>query len=215
VKQRIVLLGPPASGKGTQAEMIRKQFGIPTASPGAMLREEKRQGTALGLDADKLTAQGQLLPDEIIVQIVSRWFDHAKSEAFVLDGFPRTLGQATALEDMLSDRGIPLELVLALEADPETLAHRVENRLVCQECRQIVSIGLHVVGPGSGCPSCGGKLIKRADDSLETLKLRMVEYESKTEPLINFYAKRNLLARVDTTADPETVFEAVKRLVAS
>jgi adenylate kinase len=169
VKRRIVLLGPPASGKGTQAEMIAEKYQIPSASPGAMLREEKRRGTALGIEAERLTASGRLVPDDVICDVVRRWLE-AHDGAFVFDGFPRSRGQADALEEMLAARGTSLEVVLSLDADYETIANRVQNRVVCGSCRTNLSTGLHVTSVESRCPKCGGPLTRRGDDNLETLR---------------------------------------------
>jgi len=212
VKRRLVLLGPPASGKGTQAAMISAKYGYPIASPGGMLREEKRAGTALGIEADKLTTRGSLLPDETIVALVKRWLMEHDGE-FVFDGVPRTLGQAKALDALLEERRTPVDLVIALEAKLSTLEERVKNRLICSKCGQIVSLGLHVPSPDTPCPVCGGKLSKRSDDTRETLERRMLEYREKTEPLIAFYTKRGLLHKIDTTPTPERVFDSIAKIL--
>ena len=188
--------------------MISARYQIPTASPGAMLREEKSAGTDLGIAAEKLTSQGKLLPDEIVSDVVLRWLETHDGQ-FIFDGFPRSLGQAAALDRMLADRHTPLEVVLSLEADTDTIAHRVENRLVCSRCRTNVSLGLHVARADEACPKCGGRLVRRNDDNLETLRSRMAEYAEKTEPLIAHYTGLGLLRSVDSTRTPEVVFAAI------
>jgi adenylate kinase len=208
VKSRIVLLGPPASGKGTQAELMTAHYGIPVASPGAILREETRNGTKLGLEAETWTSQGKLLPDAIIGDLVRNWLD-ARDSQFVFDGFPRSLGQADALEKMMSDRNTPLEIVLALETNLQTLQNRVANRMVCTRCGQIVSVGWHVESASAPCPKCCGELGRRSDDTPEALAIRMVEYYEKTEPLLEYYASRGLLCRVDGMQTPQLVFAEV------
>lgn len=212
MKRRIVLLGPPASGKGTQAGFIEERYGIPVASPGAMLRRERKAGTELGLKAEQLTSQGQLLPDPIIVDLVSAWLRDCDHQ-FVFDGFPRSIGQAVALEELLASKGTPLDVVIALEADLSTLQSRVLNRLMCQRCGEIFSIGLHVKTEADPCPKCGGPLGRRSDDSLETLSARMVEYREKTEPLLEYYTERKLLQRVDSGRLPEAVFLSVSQIL--
>jgi adenylate kinase len=212
VKQRIVLLGPPASGKGTQAEMIQARYQFPITSPGAILREERKLGTALGLSAEKATSQGQLVPDEVVNAVVKSWISRHGS-AFVFDGYPRSLGQACSLEDTLAKRNTPLEVVLLLAADEQTIRSRVERRMMCEICGRIVSIGLQVANAADRCPTCAGKLVKRLDDSPATLELRMREYAAKTEPLITFYRQRNLLKSVDATGAPEAVFESIARIL--
>ena len=206
------MLGPPASGKGTQAGLIEARYGIPVTSPGAILRKEKQSGTKLGLEADRLTSQGQLLPDQIIVDVVAAWLRDCDDQ-FVFDGFPRTLGQAEALEPLLEFRGTPLDVVIALEADLGTLQSRVSHRLICQRCGEIVSVGLHVAAETDPCPKCGGVLGRRSDDSLETLAARMVEYHEKTEPLIAYYKGKGLLQSVDSTRVPKEVFGSIIQIL--
>ena len=194
--------------------MIRSKYAYPVASPGSMLRKEKSAGTELGIAADKLTARGELLPDQTIVALVSAWLTQ-NNGSFVFDGFPRTVGQAEALDEMLEGRNTPLDLVIALEATLETLQARVRNRLVCLNCGEIVSAGWQVADVNTPCPKCGGKLGKRSDDTPETLTRRMREYQEKTEPLLGFYSERRLLRRVDTADRPERVFDAIARFIES
>lgn len=192
--------------------MITATFGIPTASPGAMFREEKRAGTRFGLETDLLTSQGLLVPDEIVCGVVRSWLEKHDSE-FVFDGFPRSAGQADALATTLAARQTPLELVLSLEADRATLEHRVLNRLVCTVCRTNVSIGLHVPDSTMPCPKCGADLGRRSDDTAETFALRMREYEEKTQTLIGYYRERNLLRVIDAARPPEVVFTAISAIL--
>jgi adenylate kinase len=192
--------------------MIRCRYGFPIASPGSILREERRLGTKLGIEAEKLTARGELLPDATVIALVKHWLEQHDGE-FVFDGFPRTIGQGEALERMLAERETPLEVVISLEADLPTLRERVKNRLVCSSCGYIVSCGLHVSDQGAPCPNCGGSLGKRADDTSETLERRMVEYEEKTKPLIEFYKTRCLLHRVETMKTPDIVFDLIAKIL--
>jgi adenylate kinase len=213
VKRRIVLLGPPASGKGTLADRLESEFGLPTVSPGSLLRQEKAEGTELGWEAHRQTQQGMLVDDDTINAIVGKWLDRQTGDAFVFDGYPRTLGQATALEAMLAKRGTPLDLVILLEADPDTLRDRVAKRATCSRCGNIVRIGVHVASLEAPCPRCGGELVRRSDDTDEALARRLQEYAEKTEPLINYYEGRNVLRRVDTQPAPDQVFEQVRPLL--
>ncbi|MGB8352517.1 MAG: adenylate kinase [Chthoniobacteraceae bacterium] len=212
MKRRIVLLGPPASGKGTQAEMLRRNFQIPTASPGAMLREQKKAGTPLGIEAEKLTSRGQLLPDDLIVDLVKSWLDDHNG-AFTFDGFPRTIGQALTLETLLTGRNTPLDVALSLDVGFDTILDRVLRRMVCDDCGNIVSIGLHVGSAESPCPACGGKLHRRSDDNEETLRQRMGEYREKSEPLISIYAERGVLKHIDASRAPEQVFADITEIL--
>lgn len=192
--------------------MIQARYEIPSASPGSMLREEQAAGTPLGIEADKLTSRGQLVPDTTINRLVGNWLEKRDSQ-FVFDGYPRSRGQADALEVMLVKRRTPLELVLSFEADLETLQSRVRNRLVCAKCRRNFSTALHVSGDADPCPHCGSQLLRRADDTPETLALRMNEYAAKTEPLIAYYTARGLLRGVDATRAPDRVFASVVEIL--
>lgn len=203
-----MLLGPPASGKGTQASLIQERFGIPVTSPGAMLREEKRRGTKLGLEADELTSRGRLLPDTIIVNLVSAWLAQHEGE-FVFDGFPRSIGQTEALAQKLDRRNTTLDVAIVLKADVETLQRRVAGRVMCAVCGQIFSVGLHVLSVSAECPACGGELTRRKDDTPEILLARLEEYREKTEPVIAYYRENGLLREIDSTSVPEVVFESI------
>lgn len=212
MKRRIALLGAPASGKGTQAELIAGRYLIPATSTGAMLREEKRQGTELGLEAARRTDQGKLMSDGVVVQMLERWLGEHHQQ-FVLDGFPRTIFQADALERILADHQAPLEALIALEISLEQLQARVAHRLSCLACGLIVSIGLHVESAESPCPRCQGKLARRDDDQPETLSARLIEYTEKTEPLLAYYEQRGLLYKVDSSRTPELVFQSVSAIL--
>jgi adenylate kinase len=208
VKRRIVLLGPPAAGKGTQAALMKARYQIPVTSPGAMLREEKRLGTQLGIEAEKHTSQGSLVPDEMVCRLVGAWLGQ-NNDGFIFDGFPRSRGQADALENMLTARGTPLEVAISLEVPQEVLERRVLSRLVCLDCGHIVAAGLQVSTMDQPCPDCGGKLGRRQDDTAEILAHRMVEYREKSLPLIEHYLGRDLLHVVESSGPPETVFKSI------
>lgn len=192
--------------------MITARYGIPITSPGAILREERRLGTSLGLEAERQTSQGMLLQDDIIVSLVERWL-RENDDQFIFDGFPRSIGQADALESLLAKRGTPLDAVIALEADTKTLEERVARRMMCSACGRSLSIGLHIDRATDSCPSCGGVLTKRSDDTPAALAIRLREYREKTEPLSLYYANKGLLNRVESTARPEVVFESIRAIV--
>lgn len=177
-----------------------------------MLREEKRAGTPLGIEADKMTSQGQLLPDATIVDLVRHWLDRNDSQ-FIFDGFPRTIGQAKALDEMLAQRGTSLDVAILLEADLATLQGRIQHRLICRGCGHIASESVHVSDAQGPCPRCGGEMGRRSDDTLETFERRMAEYREKTEPLIGHYENGGLLRRVNTMDKPELVFASIATLL--
>ncbi len=188
--------------------MIQARYQIPTTSPGAILRDERKMGTALGLEAEKSTSHGQLAPDEIVNEVVRCWLSR-HDHSFTFDGYPRSLGQATALDEMLAERKTLLDIVILLDADLQTIQNRVERRLMCVGCGRIVSLDLHIAKADAPCPSCAGRLIKRRDDTPETLESRMREYSTKTEPLIGYYRGRGLLRLVAAARPPEFVFASI------
>jgi adenylate kinase len=183
-------------------------------SPGSLLRAEKSAGTELGRQAAEITGRGHLVGDTIINSLVGKWLADQSGAGFVFDGYPRTVGQAEALGVMLNQRETPLEMVVLLEASEDELLRRVESRATCAECGLIVRIGLHVQSLTDKCPRCGGVLMRRADDTAETLNNRLVEYREKTEPLVDYYERQGLLSRVRTEAAPDTVFQEVTKLIA-
>ena len=209
---RIVLLGPPAAGKGTQGQRFAARWGVPITSTGELLRREHNLGTDLGLEADRFTSLGQLVPDEVVIESVGAWLDATPETAsgFILDGTPRTLGQAVALDEMLSRRGLPLTDAVVLEIKPETVADRVRHRLVCERCGRAFRLGTDVREAAAACPACGGVLERRKDDHAEALAVRMAEYEEKTAPLLPFYEARGLLRRLSGEGTVDAVSERVR-----
>jgi adenylate kinase len=212
VKRRIVLLGPPASGKGTQSELIQRKFQIPVTSTGAILRREAKLNTSVGREAGRIISKGALAPDNLVLTLVGQWLDQHR-EAFLFDGFPRTLPQAVEFEKMLQARQTPLDLAIFLEASEPTIAFRMAHRLTCSNCGKVVSIGRHVQSAAEPCPNCGGKLEVRSDDNHAALALRLEEFRKKSLPLIDFYSGRNLLVKVDANQEADRVFEQISRVI--
>lgn len=213
VSHRIVLLGPPACGKGTQGKRLVQRWQVPITSTGELLRREHNLGTELGLETDRFTSLGQLVPDEVVIRSVAAWLDATPEQTggFVLDGTPRTVGQAAALEELLHRRGAPLTGALLLEVTAETVADRVRHRVVCDRCGSAFRLGGDVQDIAAACPACGGTLERRKDDTAEALALRMAEYEEKTIPLLPFYESRGLLRRVSGEGTADEVSARVLR----
>jgi adenylate kinase len=207
-----VLLGPPASGKGTQSELIQRKFQIPVTSTGAILRREAKANTLVGREAGRIISKGALAPDDLVLTLVEQWLDQ-HGEAFLFDGFPRTLPQAVAFEKVLQARQTPLDSAIFLEASEPTIAFRMARRLTCSNCGKVVSIGRHVQSASEPCPNCGGKLEVRSDDNQAALALRLEEFREKSLPLIDFYSGRNLLAKVDANQEADRVFEQISRVI--
>ena len=213
MKSRIVLLGAPGSGKGTQAEMITRHFAISVTSPGTILRRERDLETPLGLKADEIAKQGGLVPDDIIVKLIEDWLNLHGKEGFVFDGFPRTVTQAERLDEILQKNGATLDLAIWLEVSEETVRDRIASRLQCRRCGFTTSLASASFSERPVCPYCEGSLIRRDDDDIAVLQTRLAEYKSKTEPLASFYNERSALHRIDGNRDRELVFADISALI--
>jgi adenylate kinase len=204
MKNRLVLLGPPASGKGTQAALLSATFGIPAASTGAILREEKARRSELGTEAERWTIQGELFPDELALRVVWKWLDDRRR--FILDGFPRTLGQAKAFDDGLEQRSLPLEVVYFLKLSDEVIRERMTSRLTCSQCGSVFNESFHDVTVDTPCPRCGGGLARRDDDTDDALDRRLGQFREHTLPVAHHYRTKGLLKEVDATDGRDAVF---------
>jgi adenylate kinase len=209
-KLNLVLLGPPASGKGTQATLLSEALGIPAVSTGVIIRGEMARGTLLGQKAKGYLSEGQLLPDRETLQIVSSWFGEFGCEGFIFDGFPRTVPQAREFDRMLSDCGHELHAAVHLDAPRRLLEKRILGRLQCVDCGRVYLEG-SAGGPteGDSCPACRGAVRRRDDDNLETFALRYREYEEKTAGLVRYYAERQILKSIDGQGSPANVFRDI------
>jgi adenylate kinase len=213
VKSRIVLLGAPGSGKGTQAEMITRHFAIAVTSPGTILRRERDLGTPLGIKADEISKQGGLVPDEIIVQLIEDWLALHGRDGFVFDGFPRTVKQGERLNEILQKRQTALDPAIWLEVSEQTVRERIAGRLQCRRCGFTTSLTSAGFADRPICPYCDGPLIRREDDDASVLETRLAEFKTKTEPLLSFYEKDDALHRIDGNRDRETVFSDISALI--
>jgi len=210
---RLVLLGPPAAGKGTQAELLREQFGFATPSVGAMLREQAAARTPVGLKAAEYFERGLLVPDEVSIEVVRQWFA-GHNGPLAIDGYPRTVRQAEAFEVLLRERGLSVDFALLIEADEPVIRERVARRLVCKGCGGVFRDGHAGAAIGGPCPRCGvAELTRRADDSPAALADRLVEYRVKTAPVIGYYEEQGLLRRVDGNRDIESVFTDIAAIL--
>jgi len=203
---RIVLLGAPGSGKGTQSQLLVKAYGIPQISTGDLLREAVSQGTALGLRAKAAMDAGKLVDDATVLGMIRERLglkDAAKG--FILDGFPRNIVQAEALQNMLAELGTPLEAVVLMNLDMGILFKRLTGRRICQDCGKVFNIYT------SPPPDGKHNLIQRPDDKEEVIGKRLEVYEAQTKPLIKYYAAAGLLHSVEADADVDTVFKSIER----
>ena len=213
MKSRIVLLGAPGSGKGTQAEMITRHFAIAVTSPGTILRRERDLGTPLGIKADEISKQGGLVPDEIIVHLIEDWLTLHGKDGFVFDGFPRTVKQGERLNEILQKRQTALDLAIWLEVSERTVRDRIAGRLQCRRCGFTTSLTSAGFADRPICPYCDGPLVRRDDDDASVLETRLAEFKTKTEPLLSFYEKDDALHRIDGNRDRETVFADISALI--
>lgn len=210
----IILMGPPGAGKGTQAKKIIAEFHIPHISTGDMFREAIKAGTDLGTLAASYINKGLLVPDEVTIGLVKeRLMQDDCANGFLLDGFPRTIPQAEALEKLLEEIHRPITMVIDITADKEALIRRISGRRVCKTCAAPYHIEFKPSKEPNVCDLCHGPLIQRKDDTVEVLTERLDAYDTQTKPLVNFYKERNLLKSVDGLQDIEDVFKDISTLL--
>ncbi|MBC8591566.1 adenylate kinase [Wansuia hejianensis] len=207
---RLVLLGPPGVGKGTQASNIVKKYNIPHISTGDIFRANIKEGTELGLTAKEYMDKGLLVPDEIVVSIVKdRLTKDDCKEGFLLDGFPRTVEQAKALDNELIKMGIKLDKVVNIEADEDVLIERATGRRICKECGSTYHIKNNPPKVEGKCDLDGGILYQRDDDKVETVATRIQVYLDQTQPLIKYYTDKGLILNIDGVRSIEDIFETI------
>ncbi len=204
---RIVLLGAPGSGKGTQSQLLVKAYGIPQISTGDLLREAVSQGTELGLRAKAAMDSGKLVDDDTVLGMIRERLSRPDAaKGFILDGFPRTIVQAEALQGMLADLGTPLDSVVLMNLDLGILFKRLTGRRICQDCGKVFNIYT-----SSPPPEGKHRLIQRPDDKEEVIGKRLEVYEAQTKPLIKYYETAGLLHSVEADADVDTVYKSIER----
>ncbi|MBD5491413.1 MAG: adenylate kinase [Lachnospiraceae bacterium] len=211
---KIIMLGAPGAGKGTQAMKIAETYGIPHVSTGDIFRMNIKNGTELGMEAKKYMDQGLLVPDELTVRILlDRVAQDDCKNGYVLDGFPRNIPQAEVLEDALSKLGDQIDYAIDVEVPDENIIRRMGGRRACLSCGATFHIE-HVPPKKEGiCDQCGQELVLRDDDKPETVKNRLQVYHEQTQPLIDFYSEKGVLRTVDGTQDMQDVFDAIVEIL--
>lgn len=206
----IIMLGAPGAGKGTQAAVLCEHFGIPTISTGNMIREALKNGTEMGLKAKSFMDEGKLVPDEVVIGIVKeRLADDDCKKGFILDGFPRTIPQAEALDEM----GVDIEYVINIDISDERIVNRMSGRRVCESCgRPYHLVNLKPKKDGV-CDDCNGTLVQRKDDHPDTVLARLEVYHKETEPLVAYYEKQDKLVNVEGVDDVETTKNAILKAI--
>ena len=207
----LVFLGPPGAGKGTQAKLLSQRMGFIHLSTGDLLREAVKNQTPLGKKAKEYMDRGELVPDELIVQLIEETMP--KDGNVILDGFPRTVNQALALEEMLKGKGEKISKVLFFDVPDEVIIDRLSGRRVCSKCGAVYHVKYNPPKVEGVCDLCGGSLMQRDDDKEEVVKKRLEVYRKQTQPLIEFYQDRGIIYKLDAEKGVEELFEEVKGLV--
>jgi adenylate kinase len=210
----LILFGPPGAGKGTQATRLREDFDLPYIATGDMLRGHRKEGTELGQEAERYMNNGDLVPDELVIEMIMVEIEDKGDDGFLLDGFPRSIGQADALGEEIERRDRRLTAALLIEADDETVLTRITGRRVCSN-DHVYHVEFDPPKHEGVCDQCGKPLTQRDDDKPETVKKRLKTYHDQTEPLIDYYDERGLLRRFDGTRSQTEVHDHIRATLAT
>lgn len=213
----LILLGPPGAGKGTQAQRLQAKYGMVQLSTGDMLRAVVKSGTPLGQKADSIMKAGQLVPDEVMIEMISNRIDEPDAKGgFILDGFPRTVVQAEALDRMLEEKGLKLHHVIEMVVDDTALTERITGRFTCAKCGTGYHDSFKRPAVENTCDVCGShEFTRRADDNAETVGKRLEAYHKQTAPILPYYAGRGVLKQVDGMAEIDEVTRQIETIIQS
>ena len=209
---KIIMLGAPGAGKGTQAKQIAEEYGIPHISTGDIFRANIKEGTELGKKAQEYMDQGLLVPDEVTNQMVKSYLEHLEDpkNGFLLDGYPRTLDQALAFNELSEGTALAIDKVIAMELDFSVLAGRITGRRLCKNCGEIYHLVTKAPKKEGVCDVCGGELYQRKDDTEESLKVRLDEYTKQTQPVLDYYDEKGLVRHINADQPIEQVWQDVQ-----
>ena len=210
----ILLLGPPGAGKGTQAKRLEERYGMVQLSTGDMLRAERASGSALGKQVQAIMDAGKLVSDDIMIALIAQRIGTLKGQGFILDGFPRTVPQAEALDKMLTENGIRIDQVIELTVDEDALIDRISGRFSCSKCGASYHDRYHRPKQDGTCDSCGSHdFTRRPDDKAETVKARLVAYRQQTAPILPYYKGKGVLRSIDGMADIDQVTQQIETIL--
>jgi len=207
---RLIVFGAPGSGKGTQAKFLLEKYGIPQIATGDILRTAIHKKTQIGIEAKRFIDAGELVPDFTIMGIIKdRLSCDDCNKGFILDGFPRTLSQALALEDLMKDMGIAINKVISLDVPDNLIIERITGRRICSSCSASFHVAFNIPRLENVCDYCQNELITREDDNIQTIKSRLNTYHKQTTPLIDFYAKKNILFQLNGNRDIVAIRQSI------
>lgn len=210
----LIFMGPPGAGKGTQAEFIKQNYPIPHISTGDMFREAVSKGTEMGLRAKQYMDEGKLVPDEVTIGVVEERLGQPDcQQGFLLDGFPRTLVQAEALDRVMANLGRSIEAAIDIYVPDQILVERMSGRISCKECKTVYNLNSHPPATAGVCDKCGGELVQRNDDKEETARRRLQVYQEETRPVTDYYLQHGILHRIDGNRDSEAVFADIQKVL--
>lgn len=211
---RLVFLGPPGAGKGTQAGMVSEKIGVPKISTGDILRDAVRQKTALGLKAQAYMERGDLVPDDLMLALVRERLSGGDCrDGYVLDGYPRTLAQAVALDEILAAQAKKINAVVLIEVDDDEVVRRLSRRRVCPQCKALYNLDAGPPKVEGICDGCGAGLVTRTDDSESTIRTRLKVYRNETLPLVEYYENKGILKRVASKGGIQKVFSGITAML--
>lgn len=212
----IILLAPPAAGKGTQCEILVEKYNLTQISTGNLLREIAKEETELGKKVKEVLTSGDLVNDELVYQIVENYLDNNENQhGYIFDGFPRTESQAKRLDTILKDRNKKIDYVFFLDTEKEILLNRVLGRRTCKQCGKIYNTNIDILKPKKDliCDNCGGELYIRDEDNLQSFEVRYNTYIDKIQPLIDYYKQQNLLYKIDSSHSKENTFGQIQTII--
>lgn len=211
---RLIIFGPPGVGKGTQAQILSQKLNIPHISTGDMLREAVKNQTELGLKAKSFMDKGELVPDDVMIGIIREVLSSEKCKnGFILDGFPRTIAQAEALDKIFEELNIKLDYVISLEVNDDEIIRRLTNRRVCKNCGAVFNLLIDKIPEDNKCPRCGGELYQRSDDNPDVIKNRLKVYRESTQILLEYYAKKGILKAINGVGEISEITEKIYKSI--